>query len=285
MTTENTPLAPPVTPVTPVTPPVAPSVPVPPAAPQSLMGDLTQAAAQTIVHNDNGSIQTPSANTQMETPWYLAEGIAGQGEKPEYLLTDKYKSVADQAKGYKEIFDKLSAHQGAPQEYNLEFIKETGVAIDPNQPQFKAFIESSKEANINQKYFQETVSKYIELEKSRFPNPEEERAKLGPDGAEKMNVLRQWAVNTLPADEAEAICYAATSAAFIRAIDKLRNGTQPTTTPADPKLIPPHLPMSSVAQLNQEMTDNWEKYKSDPTYRQEHLRRLEIATAAEGTRI
>ncbi len=284
MTTENTPVAPPPTPATPVAPPVAPTVPVPPAALQSLMGDLTQVAAETIVHNDDGSIQTPSADTQMAAPWYLAEGIAGQGEKPEYLK-DKFTNISEQAKAFTELESRFGGHKGAPEEYNLEFIKESNVAIDPNQLHFKTWLENSKKANISQEYLQETLNTFIGYDQSRTPNPEEERAKLGPDGAEKMNVLRQWAVNTLPADEAEAICYAATSAAFIRAIDKWRNGTQPTTTPADPKLIPPHLPMSSVAQLNQEMTDNWEKYKSDPTYRQEHLRRLEIATAAEGTRM
>ncbi len=268
--------------------PVNAEVAVTPAEPvtdqQTLMGYAAAEAATTTVPNDAGVIQTPSDNTQESAPWYLADGVVGQGVKPEYLL-EKYSSVDAQAQGYKEIFDKLSAHQGAPVEYNLDFIKETGVEIDPNQPQFKEFMELSKEENISQKYFQQAISKYIELEKVRTPNLEEERAKLGPDGAETMNTIRQWAINNMPADEAQALCYMAVSAAGVRALDRLRNNSQPSSIPTDATKIPKPVALNTVAQLNQEMVDNYDKYKADANYRAEYSKRLAQATMAEQTQL
>ncbi len=264
---------------------VAPAAaPAPNTEPPTLMGYVAEAPVTTTVPNEAGVIQTPSENTQEAAPWYLADGVAGQGVKPEYLL-DKYKSVDEQAQGYKEIFDKLSAHQGAPVEYNLDFIKESGVEIDPNQPQFKEFMELSKEENISQKYFQQAISKYIELEKVRMPNLEEERAKLGPDGAEMMNTIRQWAINNMPADEAEALCYMAVSAAGVRALDRLRNGSQPSSVPTDPTKIPKPVSVNTVAQLQQEMADNLNKYNTDENYRAQYTKRMAQACQAEKTQL
>lgn len=257
----------------------------PTAEPQSLMdypGETSQ--TPTTVPNDAGVIQTASENTQEAAPWYLTDGVVGQGDKPTYLQ-DKFKNMGAQAKAFVELETRFGAHKGAPTEYNLDFIKETGVEIDPNQPQFKEFIELSKEENISQSYFQKAISKYIELEKVKTPNMEEERAKLGPDGAEKMNTIRQWAVNTLPADEAQALCYAATSAAFVRALDKLRNGVQPNAIPTDPQMVPKSIPVNTVSQLRQEMTDNYDKYKVNEGYRKSINERLGVATKVESTQL
>ncbi len=270
---------------TPVNAEVAAVTPVEPVTDQeTLMAYSAVAPVTTTVPNEAGVIQTPSENTQEAAPWYLAEGVVGQGVKPEYLL-EKYSSVDAQAQGYREIFDKLSAHQGAPTEYNLEFIKESGVEIDPNQPQFKEFIELSKEANISQNYFQKAISKYIELEKVRMPNLEEERAKLGPAGAETMNTIRQWAINTLSADKAEALCNMVVSAAGVDALDALRHSMQPSSIPTDATKIPKPVALNTVAQLNQEMLDNYPKYKSDENYRKEWSKRMTQATVAEHTQL
>lgn len=281
MTTEPT-----VAPTAPVAPegvPLAQSPGVPASGnPQSLM-DYVPATTETLTRpQEGGIVQAPSDNTQEAAPWYYAEGKAGEGPRPEYLL-DKYSSLDAQAKGYQEIFEKLSGHQGAPAEYNIEFLKETGVPIDPNQPILKEFMEMSKDENISQKYFQKAMECYTKLEKLARPNLEEERAKLGVDGAEKMATIRQWAINTLPADEADAICYAATSASFVRALDRLRNSSQPIAIPTNPNLIPKQgFAPSTESQLYQEyMVDNYDKYGTDENYRKEYTERLELAIRAQ----
>ncbi len=146
-------------------------------------------------------------------------------------------------------------------------------------------MELSKEENISQKYFQQAISKYIELEKVRMPNLAEERAKLGPDGAETMNTIRQWAINNMPADEAEALCNMAVSASGVRALDRLRNGLQPSSVPTDATKIPKPVALNTVAQLKQEMIDNHNKYNTDENYRAEYTKRMTQACYAEKTQL
>lgn len=256
----------------------APETPVTPPAPQSLMEAPN---TPTLTENlDTGLVNAPSSDTTEPSPWYLAEGVVGQGDKPEYLQ-DKYNSVSDQAKAYVELSTRFGAHKGAPTEYDLKFIEESGVAIDPNQPQLQEFMKLAKDQNVNQQLFQDAVSQYIALEKSRIPTPEEERAKLGEEGAQEMDAIRQWAVNTLPSDEAAAICYAATTAAFVRGMTKLRHSSQQSVVPTDPKMIPVQQQVGSVAQLKQEMADNYEKYCADEPYRKDHYKRMTIAVNRE----
>jgi hypothetical protein len=56
-----------------------------------------------------------SEPTLSEGEYYLTEGIKGTGEVPEWLDT-KYKSVADQAKGYAELSKKFGGFKGAPKD-------------------------------------------------------------------------------------------------------------------------------------------------------------------------
>ena len=64
--------------------PVAPAEPV--TDQQTLMAYAAAESATTTVPNEAGIIQAPSDNTQEAAPWYLAEGVVGQGVKPDYLL-------------------------------------------------------------------------------------------------------------------------------------------------------------------------------------------------------
>jgi hypothetical protein len=53
--------------------------------------------------------------TLAEGEYYLTDGIKGTGEVPEWLDT-KYKSVADQAKGYSELSKKFGGFKGSPKD-------------------------------------------------------------------------------------------------------------------------------------------------------------------------
>ncbi len=77
---------------------------------------------------DEGTITTPDSTTEdsgaiegnpgegTETPsWYWDANTPGQGDRPEFL-PEKYKSVADVAKAYKELESRLGT---APKEYDF----------------------------------------------------------------------------------------------------------------------------------------------------------------------
>ena len=48
--------------------------------------------------------------------YFLAEGIKGAGETPEWYKSDKYQSVAEQAKAYTELEKKFGGFKGAPKD-------------------------------------------------------------------------------------------------------------------------------------------------------------------------
>ena len=48
--------------------------------------------------------------------WYLAEGVAGNGEPPEWFRADKYKTLDEQAKAYVELEKRFGAFTGAPKD-------------------------------------------------------------------------------------------------------------------------------------------------------------------------
>ena len=48
-----------------------------------------------------------------EGEYYLADGVKGTGDIPEWYKADKYKSVAEQAKAYPELLSKFGGFTGA----------------------------------------------------------------------------------------------------------------------------------------------------------------------------
>ncbi len=272
MTTETT-----ETPEVPTTPPEA--APLPPE-PQSLMEPLPTTTTQNV---NTGLVNAPSTDSAEPSPWYLAEGVVGQGDKPEYLQ-DKFTSVATQAKAYAELETRMGAHKGAPAEYDLKFIEKSGVTMDPNQPHLQNFLKGAKELHGNQEIVELAVNCFLDYSKTLIPNPEKELADLGEEGIENLNTMRQWAINTLPPDEAAAICYASTSAPYVRAVTKWRHSSQPSVVPTDSKMVPVQQQVGTVGQLRQEMTDNYEKYCGNPTYRKDHDKRMAVAVNREDAR-
>jgi hypothetical protein len=59
----------------------------------------TEASRDTLLDQANPSLEAGE--------YFLSDGIKGTGETPEWLNTEKYKSVAEQAKGYAELSKKV----------------------------------------------------------------------------------------------------------------------------------------------------------------------------------
>jgi len=47
-----------------------------------------------------------------EGEYFLTDGIKGAGDRPEWYLSEKYKSVSDQAAAYNELSKKFGAFKG-----------------------------------------------------------------------------------------------------------------------------------------------------------------------------
>lgn len=114
-----------------------------------------------------------------------ADGVAGEGDAPEWFKADKYANVSEQAKAYVEAEKQLKslsdkAHQfnqtekelndlrvrlgsftGAPETYELSLPE--GVEIDPEDPMIARAQEWAKGLNLNQEGYNSALAMYSEI--------------------------------------------------------------------------------------------------------------------------
>lgn len=99
---------------------------------------------------ESGSLlDSINANNEANSPSFLwDDGVAGSGEKPEYFRSDKYKTVAEQAKGYSELEKRFGGFTGAPKD---------GYQLPEDFDKDDAFIQElnslGTEYNINQELY------------------------------------------------------------------------------------------------------------------------------------
>ncbi len=203
--------------------------------------------------------------------WYMDEGIAGQGPRPDYLKS-KYKTVADQAKAYNEIEKKLGGMTGAPESYDLEGISEH---INLDNQHLKNFLNIAKDARLNQESVQKMMSTLVDYEKSFVPDENKEMERLGSDGQKRYQVLDQWAKNTLSAKAQETFSVIPKTAEIVEFMDELRQmqakgRSQP---PANFDHAQSFTPLTEEAVRN-EMSANHSKYMNDANYRAEIQRKF-----------
>lgn len=173
--------------------------------------------------------------------WYLAEGVAGQGDKPEFFKDSKYKSIADQAKAYTELEKKFGGFTGAPEKYELKLPEELKeVQFDNEDPLFKDFEVFAKETNMSNDAYNKLLSVYARYEKlieERAANEEkthlvEEIKKLGGEKwAAEREQIKSWIQNRLPPELQEAAIEFGNSAANVQLLKYLMSQTQFPTVP------------------------------------------------------
>lgn len=107
-----------------------------------------------------------------EPGYYYAEGVAGQGEAPEWFLKDKYKSVSDQAKGYSDLrnefnkkMEQFKGVSGAPEQYEISAPE--GFEIAEDDPVLVRAQEWAKDNGLPQDTFNGLIGVYAELEQAR----------------------------------------------------------------------------------------------------------------------
>ncbi len=120
--------------------------------------------------------ETPAAN------YYWQDGMAGEGDAPEWLKADKYKSVADQAKAYTDLEKKFGSFKGAPETYE---IPET---FDSDDTFVKMLTDIGTKSNMNQEAFGELLDLGNQLiSASDSVKDELELANLGDNAQERLD--------------------------------------------------------------------------------------------------
>ena len=84
-------------------------------------------------------VESTETQTETASEWSYADGVPGNGDAPEYFKSDKYKTLADQAKAYTDLEKKFGSFTGAPEEYALN----EDLQANKDNPLFTKFAESN----------------------------------------------------------------------------------------------------------------------------------------------
>lgn len=207
-----------------------------------------------------------------ETPaWMLSEGVTGEGDRPDWF-SDKYDSVAEQAKGYNELSTRLGGFTGAPEEYSLTAPEEMGMRPDGSawlsdgDPSVEFIREIGKAHNMNQDMFDALTHGWLKhttenLQKTHTAEMEA----LGPQGPAMINGLAQWGNAHLPAEAQDVFRSMATTADQVKVLEMILGKTK-NAAMVDTTKVQANTGMTRE-KLDAMVADP--RYKESPAYRKQ----------------
>ena len=169
----------------------------------------------------------PSAGTAAEPSWMWAEGVPGQGDAPDWMMKDKYKSVQEQARGYKELLmhhnDKLKGFVGTPEDGY-----ERGEGNEDNAL-MGMLSEVGAKYGMNQDMFNELKQNYDGIIEGMETQKQEESTerikgeitKLGENADYRLKNIADFAKGTFDVDGAEEFINMATTAKSVEILEQL----------------------------------------------------------------
>ena len=179
---------------------------------------------------------TPSEESTTEaTPWAYAEGITGEGDKPDWFKDSKYKSVADQAKAYTDLESKLGGFTGSP-EGDYELSMPDGIEGDwiDGDPLMEGFQTWAKDNNLSQDKFTDLLHLYVNNEASMMgTDRESELSAFGENAESRLKNISDYAKANLSEDDYQGILSATTTAAGAKAVEALIAKTRGLKVPTD----------------------------------------------------
>lgn len=160
--------------------------------------------------------------------WFLAEGLKGEGERPEWFNGEKYKTVAEQAKAQRELEKKLGGFTGAPEgDYELSLPEGIEGQFDLEHPILQDFKETAKAANMSQETFSALLHKFVEYEAtSGQVDIQREREALGPKADSRIASVRDYLKANLPDEVFQAFKGELRTAAAVEALETLIGKTR-----------------------------------------------------------
>ena len=163
-----------------------------------------------------------------EGEYFLAEGIKGAGEVPEWF-NPKYGSVAEQAKGYSELEKKFGGFTGAPKDgYSAP------EGVEPDDALLSELQEFATKTNMSQDAFSEAWE-LLSAQASAVEevSHEQEIAKLGDNAQQRIKTVEGFLKNNLDAEAYERVSKKVTNADAIELIEEIVSATAPAKLPID----------------------------------------------------
>ena len=213
--------------------------------------------------------------------WQWAEGVNGQGDKPEWLQ-GRYKSVSEQAKAYTELEKRLGEIKGAPKDgYDFESME--GVAKD--DPLLQHFSETFKELNLSQAGFERVANEFAQIQTAmNKEQTAEELKKLGPNATQVVSQASNWIDNTFNPEVSQTIKSWMGTAEDINALNAIMAFQPKSNVPSSEGYGAQQPEYETSKTVINEKTQNWGKYQEDVNYRTSVQNRLQNAMKREEQR-
>ena len=122
---------------------------------------------------------------------------------PDWLMTDKFKTAEDQARGYKELSSKMGKYWGSPQEnYSIEGME----GVEANDPLIESIMPALKEMGISQDGFKHLVDQYFQANSKMVQGMEAELKKvLTTTDVHTFQQVDKWMNDTMSKEEQDHI--------------------------------------------------------------------------------
>lgn len=167
--------------------------------------------------------------TLSENEYFLAEGIKGTGETPEWYKADKYQSVAEQAKAYTELEKKFGGFKGAPKD---GYVAPEGVEQD--DALLAELTEFANDTNMSQEAYGRAWELLTAQEQAvEEVSAEQEMAKLGDNATQRLKNVEGFLKNNLDADTYTQVQDLVTTAESVQLIEAIVKATVPAKLPIE----------------------------------------------------
>jgi hypothetical protein len=203
-------------------------------------------------------------------PWYVDDNKLGEGPRPDFLRP-KYKSLTEQAKAYTELEKRFGE---APEHYDLGAYSEH---VDVNNRHLQEFMGHAKEHRLTQDAFQKMIGSFVDYDKSMQIDVNKEIEKLGPDGRKKVQVVDQWAKNTLSPAQYESMNGLPQTAEMVNILDELRQRMLSASSRTPQDNGGDSFKPVTEAEVRAKIRANPDKYLKDSNYRAQISKELELA--------
>lgn len=167
--------------------------------------------------------------TLSEGEYFLAEGIKGTGDAPEWYKADKYQSIAEQAKAYNELDKKFGGFKGAPKD---GYAVVEGVESDDEL--WKELVAFGERTNMSQDALNDAWDLMSAQEQAVAEVTQEaEIAKLGENAGQRIKNVEGFLKNNLDAETYTKVQDLVTTAESVELVEMLVKATAPTKLPID----------------------------------------------------
>lgn len=211
----------------------------------------------------------------VEGSWSWSEGVAGEGDAPEWFKGDKYKSVADQAAAYKDLEGKFGAFTGAPENYEInvsEALQEKGVEFTAEDPIMEEAFKMAKDMGMDQTGFDKLLDIYgmtrIAEGEALEGHKVDEMKALGTNAEQRVGNLDAWGKANLPTDLYDGFVDMVSSAASVKAMEQLISMTRNAPVNSNATTSSASISAEELTKRQFELDDNKNRrMQTDPSFK------------------